>query len=253
MIFYFSGTGNSKYVAERIAKTTEDRIISIEKAIQDSLFDYKVNVGERIGFVSPTYYYGLPKIVEKFLAEVQLDTEGRHFVYLVLTMGGSTGHTGKSFRQMMAEKGLHPDALFSVKFPDTWTPLFDLSDRKKVEKTLAKADPAVEDICRKIASREKGDFDRNKGFWRFFSKLTRNAYYGQTTEKFAVSNACVSCGLCVSSCPDSAMKLENGKPVWVAGTCDFCLRCLHRCPQFAISFGKSTQKHGQYVNPKVKI
>lgn len=35
--------------------------------------------------------------------------------------------------------------------------------------------------------------------------------------------------------------------------CVMCLGCLHRCPKFAIQYGKNTKKHGQYTNPNVKI
>ena len=32
-----------------------------------------------------------------------------------------------------------------------------------------------------------------------------------------------------------------------------CLGCLHRCPKFAIQYGRNTKKHGQYTNPNVKL
>ena len=28
---------------------------------------------------------------------------------------------------------------------------------------------------------------------------------------------------------------------------DQCLGCLHKCPTFAIQYGRNTKKHGQYV------
>ena len=36
MIFYFSGTGNSRYVAEQIAKITSDEIISINNKLKNN-------------------------------------------------------------------------------------------------------------------------------------------------------------------------------------------------------------------------
>lgn len=253
MIFYFSATGNSKYVAQRLTTATHDTLISIEEALKENRFDYEPHDNERIGFVMPTYYYGLPKIVAQFLDKVQLFTKGEPYVYHILTMGGSTGTAGKMFRQKMTAMGITVKASFSVVMPDTWTPMFDLSDKEAVAKTLEKAEPAIDEICSRVVERAVGDFDRRKGFWRIFSKLTRAAYQNQNTSKFAVSNACVGCGLCAKSCPDATISMDGGKPVWTSDSCDFCLRCLHRCPQFAISFGKNTQKHGQYVNPKAKV
>lgn len=54
-------------------------------------------------------------------------------------------------------------------------------------------------------------------------------------------------------CPVKAIEMKNKKPVWVADKCVMCLGCLHRCPVFAINYGNKTQKHGQYINPNVKV
>ena len=43
----------------------------------------------------------------------------------------------------------------------------------------------------------------------------------------------------------------NGKPVWVKEKCTQCLGCIHRCPQYAITFGRGTAKNGQYRNPHI--
>ena len=50
-----------------------------------------------------------------------------------------------------------------------------------------------------------------------------------------------------------AIEIRDKKPVWVKQKCTACLGCLHRCPKFAIQYGKNTVKHGQYTNPNVKV
>ena len=47
--------------------------------------------------------------------------------------------------------------------------------------------------------------------------------------------------------------MRERKPVWVKEKCALCLGCLHRCPKFAIQYGKRTQRHGQYTNPNVTL
>lgn len=42
-------------------------------------------------------------------------------------------------------------------------------------------------------------------------------------------------------------------PVWTKEERILCLGCLHRCPKFAIQYGKHTKEHGQYLNPHVKL
>ncbi|HOO26860.1 MAG TPA: EFR1 family ferrodoxin, partial [Lachnospiraceae bacterium] len=67
-----------------------------------------------------------------------------------------------------------------------------------------------------------------------------------------VEDTCIGCGLCAEKCPVNAIKIQNGKPVWVREQCVMCLKCLHHCPKFSIQYGRHTKKHGQYRNPNVR-
>ena len=69
-----------------------------------------------------------------------------------------------------------------------------------------------------------------------------------------MTDECISCGLCERQCPLNAIRMENGKPVWVKDKCTLCLGCLHRCPKAAIHYGtnEKTVLHGRYLNPNTK-
>ena len=67
MIYYFSGTGNSKYVAQRLAEALDDSAVSVsDNPIRE------IPGGEPVGFVSPTYFWGLPWLLADFVS-VALD------------------------------------------------------------------------------------------------------------------------------------------------------------------------------------
>lgn len=51
---------------------------------------------------------------------------------------------------------------------------------------------------------------------------------------------------------NKAITVNDDKIEWVTERCVMCLRCLHKCPQFAIQYKNMTRKHGQYINPHIK-
>ena len=134
--------------------------------------------------------------------------------------------------------------------PDTWTPLFDLSDPDKVRRINQAAEPQIDAILAKVRARTRGDFmDRKTPV--LLSKAVYGLEYGsmRRTSHFTVEDSCVGCGQCSRSCPVGTIQMRERRPVWIADRCAMCLGCLHRCPKFAIQYGKNTKRHGQYTHP----
>lgn len=53
MVFYFSGTGNSRYAASRIAEETNERLVSITDCCKKHEFAYTLDEGEALGIILP--------------------------------------------------------------------------------------------------------------------------------------------------------------------------------------------------------
>lgn len=246
MIFYFSATGNCKYTADKIAKKTNDRIISISDYIGKSA-EFSVSENENIGFVSPTYNWNLPSVVSDFLNNIVIENYSGNYVYFISTYGTITGVSSNLAKEILNNKGININAVYSVKMPDTWTPVFNLSDSKNVQKILDNSDNEIEKIIEKISLKTNGDFCKDK-VPSIVEKTAAHTIFlnNNKTDKFTVSDACIGCSLCAKKCPVNAIEIVNGKPKWVKSECLTCLSCLHHCPKFAIQYGKNTAKHGQY-------
>ena len=75
MIFYFSGCGNSKHVAETLATQLNDTLVFIPEATRENRFNYPLTESERLGFVFPVYAWAPPKLVLDFIHRLQLDSK----------------------------------------------------------------------------------------------------------------------------------------------------------------------------------
>lgn len=255
MIYYFSATGNSKVVAEKLAQKMGDTCISIPEILGIDQYIYSAKEGESIGFIFPTFFFGVPTIVEEFIDKLELQVGKEQYVYLVLTCGGSTGEAGEIFHRLLKLKGGSLTAQFSVKMPDNYVPIYKIPDREELEKINKKADEDINIISRQIIRQIKGDKNNLKGF---ASKILTRVVYpvykkGRKTAKFYAQDTCIHCGLCQTICPSQAIELEDEKPKWVKKQCALCLSCLHRCPVAAIQYGKRTEKHGQYLHPEAHL
>ena len=253
LVIYFSATGNSKYVAKQLAED-EERLIFIPDAVDQGTFVFTVESNEKLGIISPTYNWTLPSIVEDFLKKMELRYTDRPYMYYVGTFGTTTGAAATMADRILKAKGLAFDAMFDVKMPDTWTPVFDLSEEERVSDMNQEADLQIKQLRANVRRKVKGKHMHLTT--PYFTGVIGKAIYDKytrNTDHFTVESSCIGCGLCAGKCPVHAIEIVNKHPVWVKEKCTMCLGCLHRCPVFAIQYGKNTKKHGQYINPNVKV
>ena len=136
-----------------------------------------------------------------------------------------------------------------MRMPDTWTPIFDLSDPERVAETVADAEPLIDDVIGKVVARESGDWCGPRTPRIAAPAMHLHHLSMRRTSHFTVDETCIGCGLCAKRCPAQAIEMRNGMPTWAKESCFACLRCLHSCPKFVIQYGRNTRAHGQYRHP----
>ena len=250
MIFYFSATGNSRYTAEYIAREIGTEVVNIARSIDQHNYTFDAQ-SEPVGIVSPVYCQGMPSIVRKFIRRVKINNCG--YFFYIATFGMFSGNPKAMFEAVRRPR-LKVDAYYTVRMPDNFTPIYDLSDKKKVEKRNQLAQEELVTVARRIRERRCGDFCERK-IPAFAAKVMYRIYpmAAKTSHLTVDTEVCIGCGLCQAKCPAHAIEMKKGHPIWVKDQCIMCLGCLHRCPEFAIQYGKSTKNHGQYHNPNTTL
>lgn len=235
MIFVFSGTGNSYHVARRIADALGVGMVDVAAAVRYKRFGYDA-AGEPIGFVFPTYYYGLPSMVRTLAENIQVRNPGR--VFCVATCGEESGGACEMLSETLGTR-LGVDASYDVVMPDNSIFAFEPPTPDQEAETLDIAEGEIDSIIESIKGGESGDHCKHKGSqdWRsIYPRYDED----RVTEPFTVTDRCIECRICEEVCPEQIIKVYHRKPVWDEERCSMCMSCLELCPKQAIEFGETT-------------
>lgn len=253
MIFYFSGTGNSLYVARHLAKATQDRLISIPKEMNSPVFpkEYTLSNDEPIGFVFPIHSWSPPEIVLRFIRQIRFTNYQNHYGYFVATCGDDIGCTRQILERTLSDIHIGLHAGFSLFMPNTYIALpgFDIDSPEIQKKKLGEALPELKQIGNDICQR-RHTFRLHPGSMPWLKSYLIQPLFKKFLIKdryFHVTDQCIACGKCSQICPTNNIRIENKRPVW-QGHCIACLACYHVCPQRAIYFFAKKDK-GQYLHP----
>lgn len=243
MILYFSGTGNSKYVAEMLAKETQDQILSMNDRIKQNDLQPLLSQEKPFVFVCPTYAWRIPHIVEEFIEKTSFS--GNMKAYFVLTCGGETANAIGYVKKLCHQKKFTFSGFAEIVMPENYMVMFSVPNEKEI-KEIMKGVPAEVDALSSCLNQEQSfpDFTP-KEKWKsgpinvLFYKILVKA------KKFHATDKCISCGKCVSLCPLNNIQMKNNLPFW-GDHCTQCMACIGACPTAAIEYGMKTQGKERY-------
>jgi ferredoxin len=266
-LLYFSGTGNTDYVARYLAHhlaqipelSLELDLRPIEWQPANQLDDFDLIT---VGF--PVYAADSPRLFQDYLDALALG-EGRG-AFVFCTKGAYAGGAVQHTLQRLAARSYVPLGGGSIIMPGTDGLAMIAKDswlaRKALEKDyhhLQDADRLIEDMAATLQNIADGHAietlrlplpPRAWGSWA--DRLWAWSY--RLAERYArdrlyASEACTACGLCEKICPVKNIELSNRHPQF-ANRCMLCLRCLHTCPQEAIQIGKLTVGKFRWRGPR---
>ena len=243
MILYFSGPGNSKYVAKLIADALGDALVNLNDLIKsgDTL---PVETGERVIIVTPTYAWRIPRIVRDWLRKTEL--RGAKRSWFVITCGSEIGNADKYNCDLCVEKGLVCMGTAQIVMPENYIAMFSAPQADKAREIVAKAEPNIDCVIASIQSNQPFTPTRNNLYDRLMSGPVNPLFYKffVKADAFTASGACIGCGQCAKLCPMNNVTLD-GKPVW-GKVCTHCMACICYCPVSAIEYGKKSVGQPRY-------
>ncbi len=249
MILYFSGTGNSKYIADILAERLGENAVSANELIKSSQ-TAKQSVGERLIFVSPVYAWRLPRVFQGFIEKSGL--KGR--AYFVITCGDSICNAQKHLAKFCKKTRLELMGVRQIVMPENYIAMFSVPPKEEIPKLLSTAKAKALSLAESILNEEKLPPVKANLLGKFLSsKLVNGGFYTfcVSAKKFYATEKCISCGKCEKACMLNNITVKDGKPVW-GNNCTHCMACICGCPALAIEYGKKTKDKDRYLCPSNK-
>ena len=267
-IFYFSGTGNSLFIAKELIKHFPDaKLTPIVKAINEN---YYITKADTIGFVFPVHALTIPIIVKRFIKKINMEMV--QYTFAVATRGGTSFHGFKKIEHILKKKKRELNSRFIINMA--------LNDSRSIHFSIPKEDipkyddiVKVENIAQNVIARARIDEPDNlitiksansklatiiiEGIVLFGMNLADKT---QGVDYFYHNENCTKCGICEKVCLSGKIKQNTGSPEWKMGTfCYMCYACINYCPSQSIQIHdipgvKSyTNVNGRYHHPQAKI
>ena len=248
VIFYFTGTGNTKYVCDYLSEVMSNKNVNT-KAIDITNITTKkanmlINQSNIVFLAYPIYGSDMPENMKAFIQTMPNVKD--KILGVICTQYLFSGDGASIMYKKLHKKGYNQRWAYQINMPSNLSlkgsPFHQSADYEYHEtKHLQKARIKIERIAQNIENNKKrlGDHTIIHKIMAMsqrplYSKIERKKYTKALNINY---DKCTTCGLCVDSCPNNVLIIENGRVIFKnREKCTVCLRCLNFCPQVAITF-----------------
>lgn len=261
-MFYFSGTGNTKYVIEKLSANMtelgwESKAISIEKINIEQAEDI-IAASDVVIMGYPIYCSDMPDILHDFINHLKPVADKKLGILCTqLLFSGD----GSSFEKKRLERlGFKMMWGYQINMFNSLTtkgsPFRHSKGYEENQRKLVKVNKKLEKIAKTINQGKKRIGDNT--VLHHFLGLTQRPAYRHMNHSYSQyfscrEDKCVKCQKCVRNCPENAIEFRDGKISFAnSDRCMGCLRCYNFCPMNAIQY-KGTTVTPLYKGPTKEI
>lgn len=238
-IIFFSGTGNSKYAAKRIAQIMgigSDELLDAGREIKAGRPG--VIEDEDVVVCTPVYAWRTPEVLEDWLRSSVF--RGKRIWY-VMTCGDQIGGADKYNEKLSGDLGLTHMGTAEIIMPENYIAMFNAPFEEEARSIIRAAKGPIDEAAWHIKNGEPIPPVHQFFIWKAGSAVVRPVFSKLfiKDKAFKAGPDCTGCGLCEELCPMNNIKIVGGRPVW-NGDCTHCMACICRCPEEAIEYGRGS-------------
>lgn len=247
ILLYFSGTGNTKFIANKIVEEfmkngCDIEVHSIEEklCIKNFSYDYLV-----LGF--PKYFEYIPQNFMEYIDD-NLYTSDKEIKTMIFSTGRDKNKMHfDELEKVLLEKNFKVIVTKNFKMPNS----FIISKNYKninsegldiiYKNSLNEIKDTVTNFLIENYSKEEINNFKATIMKRLYKFKTKDLY--KNSYKFSVGSSCDKCNLCVKVCPTRNIE-HIGDYIKFRDNCIMCCRCISCCPKNAILYKE--KKYPQY-------
>lgn len=237
ILYYFSGTGNTKWAAERFSDYFKlyginIEIVNLEKE-SFMLGDHDFTI---IG--TPIYFAEVPRIVSNFIASIPQCNDNKRFLIFSTSSGKSSG-TLDMLSAMPKEKGYSIASQVNIIMPSDFkhNKCGNALNENDIINLTEKASCKIKNVVKDFLT-DKTTIEKASSFSiavARFMKVMNSSKRMHMVKYLDCTTDCIRCGLCLRNCPCGNITFNNGSVVFHSN-CIMCMRCIYICPQKAITY-----------------
>ncbi len=234
-IFYFSGTGNTKYIADKIydyyANENEVIIQSIEETTNIQEYELLIIGG-------PIYAGNVPEKLIRWVIRNVPFTQNSNAILFSSSAGLANANGANSLAVKLSKKGYQILGLLKYEMPrNYYFKKYKKNTESEVQQMINNVNSIIhldlEKLTKSFPMTYKEKVLGIDMLAETMSIMTR--FMGKS---FSATNECMKCRKCIKSCPTKNIQLKES--ITFKLNCMMCTRCIHSCPSNAIQYKKES-------------